>query len=261
MEPRYRWQLFTLYNALPIQPAAQQDRLGADMHGVQLQLQRQVRQRPKNSERGAPFFRGNLSNCQDSLRTGVRKLKSLSGVCPPCCNSRPWVESRLPVPSFSGQLSAHCSNSPKPPARRGGPCPTGPFGPNGVDPDPPNSPNFPDFSCIQKNCSCSACQTLWPQTKTCPDLHSVPPDLVRPAMMANQTPAAGRRVRDTAPAYAHTEAYHALYLPTDWKPADESSSISSRKFPVIVEYMGNGPWKEENKGYPPDVSSGRPEDR
>ena len=44
--------------------------------------------------------------------------------------------------------------------------------------------------------------------------------------------------------------YHPLYLPTDW------SNSSARRFPIIVEYMGNGPF---NSGYG-DISTGRPED-
>ena len=43
--------------------------------------------------------------------------------------------------------------------------------------------------------------------------------------------------------------------------ASEWVSMSTGgSFPVIVEFMGNGPWHENNKPpYPPDVSSGRPE--
>merc|ERR1711966_352594 len=44
-----------------------------------------------------------------------------------------------------------------------------------------------------------------------------------------------------------TKAYHALYLPTEWNAA--------HKYPVIVEYMGNGPWSDGHN----DRSTGRPE--
>lgn len=79
-------------------------------------------------------------------------------------------------------------------------------------------------------------------------------DLVTP-VMTNEAPAAGKRVRQTAPEYAGTNVYHALYLPTDWKP--DSS------FPVIVEYTGNkfppgkgsGEVKDANLGY--GMSGGR----
>lgn len=73
-------------------------------------------------------------------------------------------------------------------------------------------------------------------------------DLSTP-VMTNDQPAAGKRVRQVAPEYKGTEVYHALYLPTDWKPGS--------KFPVIVEYTGNrfpvsgstGEVKHANLGY------------
>lgn len=73
-------------------------------------------------------------------------------------------------------------------------------------------------------------------------------DLVTP-VMTDEAPAAGRRVRQTAPEYAGTEVYHSLYLPLDWKPGG--------KYPVIVEYTGNkfppgkgsGEVKDANLGY------------
>ncbi len=73
-------------------------------------------------------------------------------------------------------------------------------------------------------------------------------DLVTPEMTDDE-PAAGRRVRQVAKEYAGTDVYHALYLPTDWKPGGE--------FPVIVEYTGNkfpacgstGEVKDANLGY------------
>lgn len=73
-------------------------------------------------------------------------------------------------------------------------------------------------------------------------------DLVTPAM-TDEEPAAGRRVRRTAPEYEGTDVYHALYLPTDWKPGGT--------YPVIVEYTGNhfpacgstGEVKDANLGY------------
>ncbi len=49
-----------------------------------------------------------------------------------------------------------------------------------------------------KNCSCSACQAMWGKLHngTCPDLFTVPPDLVRPPMLSDGTPPdAGRRVK------------------------------------------------------------------
>ena len=59
--------------------------------------------------------------------------------------------------------------------------------------------------------------------------------LVVPAMTM-EPPAAGRRVRQTAPEYAGTEVHHSLYLPPDWK-ADWKTS--NQHWPMIVEYTGN----------------------
>ncbi len=64
-----------------------------------------------------------------------------------------------------------------------------------------------------------------------PDLRSVPADLEVPAMTTGE-PAAGRRVRQTTSGWEQTAVYHALYLPTDWQ--------AGAKFPVIVEWPGNG---------------------
>ena len=70
-----------------------------------------------------------------------------------------------------------------------------------------------------------------------PDLRSVPADLQRPTMRTDITqPMAGMRVKQTHPDFAHTAAYHALYLPPQWKNG------SGVKLPVLVEYSGNGPW-------------------
>ena len=73
-------------------------------------------------------------------------------------------------------------------------------------------------------------------------------DLVTPAM-TEESPAAGKRVRQVAPEYQGSKVYHALYLPTDWKPGG--------RYPVIVEYTGNrwaacgssGEVKDANLGY------------
>jgi len=67
-----------------------------------------------------------------------------------------------------------------------------------------------------------------------PDLSTVPPDLTPPPVTLDE-PAAGKRVRQTTPGWEKTEVHHALYLPRDWKPGG--------KFPVIVEYAGNGNYK------------------
>lgn len=80
------------------------------------------------------------------------------------------------------------------------------------------------------------------------DIRDVEPDLIVPEVTAGE-PAAGRRVRQTLPQYRDTQVYHVLYLPTDWTPH------SKKRWPVIVEYAGNGPYKDKYG----DVSTGEVE--
>jgi hypothetical protein len=75
---------------------------------------------------------------------------------------------------------------------------------------------------------------LLTQAGGAPDLSTVAPDLRTPAV-TEEDPAPGRRVRQTAPGWEGSAAHHALYLPRDWKP--------DQKFPVIVEYAGNGGYR------------------
>lgn len=79
-----------------------------------------------------------------------------------------------------------------------------------------------------------------------PDISSVKPDLILPKMEYGKA-APGKRVQQTHPNWQETEVYHILYLPTDWKP--------DGKYPVIVEYAGNGPYKNKFG----DISTGHPE--
>jgi hypothetical protein len=76
-----------------------------------------------------------------------------------------------------------------------------------------------------------------------PDLASVPPDLVSPDMTLG-APAPGKRVRQTTPGWEGSAVHHALYLPTGWK--------AGQRYPVIVEYAGNGGYKNAYG----DVSTG-----
>lgn len=62
--------------------------------------------------------------------------------------------------------------------------------------------------------------------------------------MTDTEPAAGLRVRVTAPEFAGTAVHHSLYLPIDWVPG--------KSYPVIVEYTGNY--------WPPTGSTGRVQD-
>jgi hypothetical protein len=79
------------------------------------------------------------------------------------------------------------------------------------------------------------------------DLRTIATDLKVPAV-GTAAAKAGSRFRDMHPTYAGTEVYHVVYLPTDWQPG--------KKFPVIVEYAGNGDYRNRFG----DVSSGRVED-
>jgi hypothetical protein len=79
-----------------------------------------------------------------------------------------------------------------------------------------------------------------------PDIRSIAPDLVTPPMEEG-TPAPGRRVRMQLDGYRGSGVYHALYLPRDYRPG--------RKHPVIVEYAGNGNYRNRYG----DVSEGVPE--
>lgn len=79
-----------------------------------------------------------------------------------------------------------------------------------------------------------------------PDLSTVAPDLVVPAV-SNAAPAAGKRVRGCLPGFTGGTIHHVLYLPADWAPG--------RRFPIIAELAGNGPWSNRFG----DKSDGTPE--
>ncbi len=79
------------------------------------------------------------------------------------------------------------------------------------------------------------------------DLLHVAPDLTVPPV-SDGPPQPGARVRTALPPYQGTGIRHALYLPVDWTPG--------RRYPVIFEYPGNGPYTNELG----DHSSGEAED-
>ena len=81
---------------------------------------------------------------------------------------------------------------------------------------------------------------------TWPDISSVAADLEVPSLTA-AAPGPGLRVKQTLPGWQQTAVYHVLYLPQDWQP--------SRRYPVIVEYAGNGGYRNKLG----DVSTGHPE--
>lgn len=88
----------------------------------------------------------------------------------------------------------------------------------------------------------------WTPRRKAPDISTAPPDIKTPKMVEG-APAAGKRVRQVAPEYAGTQVFHALYLPVDWKPGGD------HKYPVLVEYAGNGPYSNAYG----DVSTGKVE--
>jgi len=79
-----------------------------------------------------------------------------------------------------------------------------------------------------------------------PDISSVPPDLALPEL--SRGPAGpGKRIKEVLAGYEKTELYHVTWLPTDW--------TAGRRYPVIIELAGNGPYKSRYG----DISTGRPE--
>ena len=80
-----------------------------------------------------------------------------------------------------------------------------------------------------------------------PDIRNKPFDLSLP-LLQDVEPAAGKRVKQSLAGYEETEVYHTLYLPKNWE--------EDKKYPVIVEYPGNGPFISKFG----DHSSGKVED-
>lgn len=79
-----------------------------------------------------------------------------------------------------------------------------------------------------------------------PDISSVAPDLEMPPLTSGK-PAPGKRVKVRLPGHEQSSAYHVVYLPRGWSP--------ERRFPVLVEYAGNGPYRNRFG----DISTGRVE--
>jgi len=67
-----------------------------------------------------------------------------------------------------------------------------------------------------------------------PDIHTVPLDSAMPRVSSGE-PGAGRRVSQVTAGWEGTEVHHLLCLPSNWK--------SGQKLPVLVEYAGNGGYK------------------
>ena len=72
--------------------------------------------------------------------------------------------------------------------------------------------------------------------QTNPDLSTVKTQFTVPKMILVE-PRAGLRVKQTTKGWENTEVYHVMYLPKNWKP--------NKKYPVIIEYAGNGYYKNK----------------
>ena len=86
------------------------------------------------------------------------------------------------------------------------------------------------FICAALMGPCSA------RAEELPDITTLPEDLKVPAI-SEAAPAAGWRVRQTSAGWEGTAVHHTIYLPVNWKPGG--------KFPVLVEYAGNGGFKNK----------------
>jgi hypothetical protein len=94
--------------------------------------------------------------------------------------------------------------------------------------------------------ACSAAAVPGP-TGPPTDIRSVAPDLVTPSLSLG-APATGKRVKVHRAGFGDG-VYHVLYLPEDWR------ARPWRRYPIIVEYAGNGNFVNDYG----DVSTGVPE--
>ena len=81
-----------------------------------------------------------------------------------------------------------------------------------------------------------------------PDVLTIPADFENPAITSGE-PAPGKMVLQSLPAYAGTEVAHSLWLPSDWE--------KRKRFPVIIEYLGNNSRIRDNKGIGSALSGGK----
>lgn len=91
----------------------------------------------------------------------------------------------------------------------------------------------------------SADHTRW---KASADVLTIPPDLEHP-VISEGSPGPGKAVLQQLPSYAGTEVAHVLYLPTDWSP--------DKKFPVLVEYLGNTARVRDYRGIGHGLTGGK----
>lgn len=91
------------------------------------------------------------------------------------------------------------------------------------------------------------CAASFADGKGAANIHSIRSDLVVPEAI-EAAPTAGRRVKLRLPEFAGSPLFHVLYLPPEW--------IAGKRWPVIVEYPGNGGFSNALG----DRSTGRVED-
>jgi hypothetical protein len=82
------------------------------------------------------------------------------------------------------------------------------------------------------------------------NLHALASDLTVPPL-SDGVAGAGRRIQQSNPGYEGWDLFHVLYLPTDWTPG-----TGRARYPVIVEYPGNGGYQNALG----DTCSGMPAD-
>lgn len=81
-----------------------------------------------------------------------------------------------------------------------------------------------------------------------PDVLTVAADIENPAISSGAA-APGRMVLQSLPKYAGTAVAHSLFLPTDWE--------KGKRFPVIIEFLGNTASVRDNKGIGYALSGGK----
>ena len=97
--------------------------------------------------------------------------------------------------------------------------------------------------CTRREALCGLIFSAAPALAEYPDIRTIAADLTTPPLTDSE-PRPGLRVRQTVPEYSGTDVHHALYLPVDWR--------RGRRYPVIVEYAGNGNYRNSYG----DVSEG-----
>jgi hypothetical protein len=81
-----------------------------------------------------------------------------------------------------------------------------------------------------------------------PDVMKLPADIKNPAI-TDDAPAPGKMVLQSLPSYAGTAVAHTLYLPSEWE--------KGKRYPVMIEYLGNKNRVRDNSGIGYALSGGK----